>query len=351
MTFFTTAFRRAVTTSAVAATVTFGSLSTAIAQNVSLTGAGATFPQPLYERYFADPDFKSKTNLNVSYQGIGSGGGIRLMTAGVVDFGASDAAMTDAEESKVKQGVVFVPAAGGAIAVVYNAPGVTDLKLSRKVLPAIFDGQITQWNDPQIAADNPGVTLPSIPIKLVVRADSSGTTFNFTNHLSAVDPYFKGRIGTDKAPRWAASPLKGTGNPGVAQLVKRTVGTIGYVETAYVKSGKLTAALVQNKAGNFVPPTLEEANRALANVKLKDDFRVSFKDLGDPADGYPITALTWLMVYKTYTTPGKAAAVKKMVQWVLTDGQKLNKTLDYTEAPANYTTAVLNAVNTEVTGP
>ncbi len=351
MIFFTTAFRRAVTASVVAATVTFGPALTTVAQAESLTGAGATFPQPLYERYFADPGFKSKTNLTVSYQGIGSGGGIKQMTAGVVDFGASDAAMTDSEESKVSRGVVFVPAAGGAIAVVYNAPGVTNLKLSRTVLPAIFDGQITQWNDPKIAVDNPGVNLPSVPIKLAVRADSSGTTFNFTNHLSTVDPYFKGRIGTDKAPRWAASPLKGKGNPGVAQIVKQTPGTIGYVETAYVKSSNLTAALVQNKAGNFVAPTLEEANKALENVKFNDDFRVSFKDLGDPADGYPITALTWLMVYKKYTTPGKAEAVKKMVQWVLTDGQQLNASLQYTRIPEKYTTAVLDAVNSEVTGP
>ncbi len=350
MIFFTTAFRRVVMTSVVAAAVGVGPVFTAIAAAVTLNGAGATFPQPLYERYFAQMKQKFP-DLRVNYQGIGSGGGIKQMTANAVDFGGSDAAMTDDEMSKVSRGVVFIPAAGGAIAVVYNAPGINNLKLSSKVLPAIFDGQITSWNDPKIAADNSGVNLPDLPIKVVVRADSSGTTFNFTNHLSATDPYFKGRIGPNKAPDWPVKPLKGKGNPGVAQLVKQTPGAIGYVESAYAKSSNLSTALVQNKQGNFVAPTLEEANKALENVQFNEDFRVSFDKLGNPAEGYPITAVTWLMVYKKYEQPGKADAVKKMVQWALTDGQAINSSLEYTRIPQNVTQQVIQAVNSEVTGP
>ncbi len=350
MIFFITAFRRVVTTSAVTAAVAFAPVFTVIAGAVTLSGAGATFPQPLYERYFAQ--IKQKyPDLLVNYQGIGSGGGIKQMTANAVDFAASDAAMTDSEMSQVNRGVVFIPAAGGAIAVVYNAPGISNLKLSRAVLPAIFSGQITNWNDPKIAADNSGVNLPSLPIKLVVRSDSSGTTFNFTNHLSATDPYFKGRIGPNKAPYWAGKPLKGKGNPGVAQIVKQSPGTIGYVESAYAKTANLSTALVQNKQGNFVAPTLEEANKALENLQFNDDFRVSFNKLGDPADGYPITAVTWLMVYKKYDQPGKADAVKKMVQWALTDGQAINSSLEYTRIPQSVTQQVIQAVNSEVTGP
>jgi len=349
MVFLKTAFRRVATTSVVTASVALGPIFTAIAA-VTLNGAGATFPQPLYERYFAQ--IKQKfPDLLVNYQGIGSGGGIKQMTANSVDFAASDAAMTDEEMGKVTRGVVFVPTAGGAIAVVYNAPGINNLKLSRAVLPAIFDGQIKNWNDPKIAADNPGVNLPSLPIKLAVRADSSGTTFNFTNHLSATDPYFKGRIGPNKAPSWAGSPLKGKGNPGVAQIVKQSPGSIGYVESAYAKSSNLSTALVQNKQGEFVAPSLEAANQALESVQFNDDFRVSFDKLGDPQTGYPITAVTWLMVYKKYDKPGKADAVKKMVQWALTDGQAINSTLEYTRIPPSVTQQVIQTVNSQVTGP
>ncbi len=344
MAFSATAFRRLVATSAVTAAVAFGPVFTAIAQAVSLTGAGATFPVPLYERYISE--FKKKNpDISVSYQGVGSGAGIRQVIAEVVDFGGSDAAMTDSEMGKVKRGVILVPTAGGAVAVVYNLPGISNLKLSRKVLPRIFSGKITRWNDPQIAADNPGVKLPDTEIKTVVRADGSGTTFIFTNHLASINPYFKGRIGVGTAPNWTINPIKGRGNPGVAQQVKRTVGSIGYVEYAYAKQNNLTTAAVQNKKGEYVTPSVEAANTALKTVKFPQNFRVF---VGDPEDGYPIAGLTWLMVYRQYDTPEKAAAVKKWVEWVLTEGQQLNDDLDYTSIPSSVAQEVISTVKTEV---
>ncbi|MBW4576314.1 MAG: phosphate ABC transporter substrate-binding protein PstS [Aphanothece sp. CMT-3BRIN-NPC111] len=340
---FTPAFRFAVTTSVVTVAITLGPLFTAISQALTLNGAGATFPKPLYDRYIAEFS-KKYPDIKVNYEGIGSGGGIKQLIAGTVDFAGSDAAMTDTEIGQVSRGVEMVPTAGGAVAVVYNLPGVFNLKLSRSALPAIFAGQITRWNDPKIAKDNPGVSLPDRPIKLAVRADGSGTTFIFTNHLSAVDSYFKSKVGVNKAPNWSANPLKGKGNPGVAALVQQTEGSIGYVESAYAKQSKLLTARVENKKGRFVSPSLEEANKALANVQFPANFRV-FE--GDPADGYPITGLTWLLVYKQYDAE-KADAVKKLVQWCLTDGQKLNGSLEYTQIPPAVATRAIAAVNSNV---
>lgn len=347
MAFSVTTLRRAATTSAVAVAFTLGPLLAAIAQAIPLNGAGATFPDPLYQRYAAELA-KRFPDLQMNYQGIGSGGGIKQMIAGTVDFAGSDTAMTDEERDQVGRGVVFVPTAGGPVAVVYNAPGVNGLKLSRPVLAGIFAGQITQWNDPKIGADNPGVNLPALPIRLAVRADSSGTTFIFTNHLSAIDSYFKGRIGANKAPRWSGKPLSAKGNPGVAQIVQRTPGTIGYVEYSFAKTNNLQTALVQDKKGVFVPPTLEGANRALASVQYDPDYRIDFTKLGDPAEGYPITGLTWIMVYKQYD-PAKADAVKRMVAWILNEGQELNDDLDYTRIPPELATRVVDTANRDVT--
>jgi phosphate transport system substrate-binding protein len=346
MKFSTTILNRVVTTSVVAATVAFSPMFAAVAQAETLSGAGATFPAPLYERYAREIK-KKLPNIKINYQSIGSGAGIRQTIAGTVDFGASDAAMTDADIAKVKRGVILVPTAGGALAVVHNIPGVKNLRLSRKTLPAIFSGQITNWSDAQIKADNPGVNLPNTPIKAVVRADGSGTTFIFTNHLSAINAYFKGRVGANTAPKWAglSNVLKGKGNPGVANLVSRTQGSIGYVEDSFAKANKLNVAQVQNKKGEFLAPSLKAANAALSNVRFPDNYRVF---VGDPDQGYPIVGLTWIMVYKNYPNAAKADAVKKFVNWVLTDGQKINDDLNYTSIPAGVVNRVLNTVNSTV---
>lgn len=345
MAFFSTILNRVVATSVITGAVALSPVLTVIAQAETLNGAGATFPAPLYERYAREVK-KKHPDLKVNYQAIGSGGGIRQTINGTVDFGASDAAMKDDEIAKVKNGVILVPTAGGAVSVVYNLPGINKLRLSRKTLPAIFSGKITNWNDAQIKADNPGVNLPNQPIKFAVRADGSGTTFIFTNHLSSIDPYFKGRIGANTAPKWTLpNALRGKGNPGVAALVARTPGAIGYVEYDYATKNKLKSAEVQNKKGEFVAPSLAGANAALSTVKFPDNYRVF---VGDPGQGYPIVGLTWMMVYKKYPTPAKADAVKKWINWVLKDGQQYNDDLNYTKIPGDVVNRVLQTVNSSV---
>lgn len=343
----TTIFQRAFTTSVLTTVVALGSIGAAPtqAQAQTLNGAGATFPAPLYERYAREVR-KKFPDMRINYQAIGSGGGIRQFIAGTVDFGGSDAAMTDAEMGRVSNGVILVPTAGGAVSVVYNLPGVTNLRLSRDTLPGIFSGQITNWNDPKIRADNPGVNLPNQPIRFVVRADGSGTTFIFTNHLSAVSPYFRGRVGTGTAPKWnLPNVLSGRGNPGVAALVARTPGAIGYVEYAYATQNKLNSALIQNRAGQFVAPSLESANAALGAMNFPDNFRVFD---GNPAQGYPIVGLTWMMVYRNYPNAAKADAVRKWINWVLTDGQQLNASENYTSIPPAVANRALQLVNSTV---
>jgi phosphate transport system substrate-binding protein len=311
---------------------------------VTLSGAGATFPQPLYERY-AQEIRTAHPGIKVNYQGIGSGGGVKQTIAGTVDFGASDAAMTDEEIGKVPGGVLMIPTAGGAVSVVYNLAGVENLKLSNPVLTGIFSGKITSWNDPQIAKDNPGAKLPTGSIKAAVRADGSGTSFIFSNHLSAIDPEFKAKVGASKEPKWPANFLKGKGNPGVASLVKQTPGSIGYVEYEFALKNKLTAASVQNASGAYVAPSPKTASEALADVKFPDNFRVF--DVNS-AQGYPIVGLTWLLIPKTPKDPAKSQAIKTMVKWILTDGQKFNGELNYTSIPPNVATKAIAAVETGV---
>ena len=345
MAFLSTILNRVVATSVMTGAVVLSPVLSAIAQAETLNGAGATFPAPLYEEY-ARQVRKKFPDLKVNYQGIGSGGGIKQTIAGTVDFGGSDAAMKDEDIAKVKNGVILVPTAGGAVSVVYNLPGINKLRLSRSTLPDIFSGKITNWNDEKIKADNPRANLPNLPIKFVVRADSSGTTFIFTNHLSAINGYFKGRIGANTAPKWTLpNALKGKGNPGVAALVKNTPGSIGYVEYDYATKNKLNSAEVQNKKGEFVAPSLASANSALSTVTFPNNYRVF---VGDPGQGYPIVGLTWMMVYQKYSNPTKAEAVKKWINWVLKDGQQYNDDLNYTKIPGDVVNRVLQTVNTTV---
>lgn len=326
-----TVARRAFTASVVTFAVSVTPLFAAIAQAVTLNGAGATFPQPLYERYIRE--FKSKnSDITVNYQGIGSGGGVKQFQAGSVDFGASDSAMTDEQMDKIdrNRGAILVPTAGGAVVVAYNAPGVSKgLKLTQAAVGEIFGGKITQWNDPAIAKHNPGVNLPAQPIKLVVRADSSGTTFVFTNAISAASPFFRGKIGVSNAPKWAANPLTGKGNAGVASTIQQTPGTMGYVELATAKSNNLAYASIQNKKGEFVEPSFESTKEALSGIKFPANFRV-FE--GNPASGYPIVGMTWMLIYEKYEAE-KLPAVKQWINWVLSEGQKINPQLEYATVP------------------
>jgi phosphate transport system substrate-binding protein len=326
-------FRNTVAASALTVAFSVSPLLVAMAQAATLNGAGATFPQLLYEKYIAE--YQKTGSDKVNYQAIGSGGGIRQVIAGVVDFGGSDAAMTDDQmnEGKAKErGILLIPTAGGAVVPVYNVAGVSGLKLSRNVLPDIFAGKITKWNDKRIQDENSGAKLPDAAIKTVVRADGSGTTFIFTNHLSTISPYFKGRVGVGTAPKWTTDPLKGRGNSGVASLVAQTGNSIGYVEYSFAEKSKLAIAQVQNKQGQYIAPSAKTASEALESITFPSNFRV-FE--GDPGKGYPITGVTWMMVYKKYDGD-KGAAVKKWVNWVLTDGQRYNSTpgLDFAEIPS-----------------
>jgi phosphate transport system substrate-binding protein len=311
---------------------------------VTLKGAGATFPAPLYQKYFSA--FKQKTGIAVTYDAIGSGGGIDRFIADTVDFAGSDAPPTESQIEGMPKGMVRVPTAGGAVAVVYNLPGVSNLKLSRTALADIFLGKITRWNDPKIAQNNPGVNLPDLPIKPVVRQDASGTTFIFTRHLSAINPIFKNQVNVSTAPNWPGNPLKGAQNQGVAGTVKQTRGAIGYIQDTYARQQNLPTARVENLAGEFVAPSLEEANRALSQVRFYQDFKAA--NLHDPDAGYPIIGITWLLVKQQYENSEKAGAIKNLVGWVLSDGQTLNQQLEYTRIPASVASQVVATVQNQV---
>ncbi len=310
---------------------------------VKLYGAGATFPSFLYLRWF-DEYKRQHPNVRISYQPIGSAAGIQQFVAGTVDFGASEITLTPAEVAQVKRGVVFLPTAAGTIAVVYNLPGVkTGLKLSRQVLPAIFLGQITRWNDPKITALNPGVTLPDLPITVVHRSDGSGTTAAFTAYLSAISPAWQEKVGTGLNVQWPA----GVGikdNAGIAAQIQQGAGTLGYVEYAFAKQLQLPTAALENKAGQYVEPTLEAGAKALAAIRLSEDLQGRVAD-PDGTDAYPIVTYSWLLAYKQYDDPAKAKALREVVQWGVTEGQKFGPDLGYVPLPAEIVQKVATAVN------
>lgn len=307
------------------------------AQSVDLTGAGATFPYPIYSKWFSD--YAAKAGVRINYQSIGSGGGIRQLSEQTVDFGASDAPMSDAELAKAKGGkVLHFPTVLGAVVVTYNLPEVTKaLKLSGVVLGDIFLGKITKWNDPRIAALNAGVKLPAKNILVVHRSDGSGTTFIFTDYLSAVAPAWKSGPGTGKEVRWPVG-LGGKGNEGVAGQVRQIVGSIGYVELAYARQNKLAYAEVQNASGAFIAPTIEaitEAAAGAAKALGKDtDYRVSIVN-APGKKAYPISSFTWLLVYERMSDATKAKKLAAFLKYALNDGQKSAASLDYAPLPSN----------------
>jgi phosphate ABC transporter, phosphate-binding protein len=315
-------------------TLAIGAVSAIFANSAAaqqLSGAGASFPAPLYQRWAVEYN-KLHPNVQTNYQSVGSGAGVKQFTQGTVDFAASDAAMSDEEIEKVKQGVVMIPATAGSIVVAYNLPEVKDLKLSRDAYAGIFLGKITKWNDPAIAKDNPDVKLPDLPINVAFRSDGSGTTFVFTKHLSAISPDFADEVGTDKSVTWPAG-AGGKGNEGVTALVKQTPGTIGYVEYGYAVNNGLSMASLQNKAGKFVKPTAESGAATLGHVEFPENLRIWPEDpAGD--DDYPIATFTWLLLYKKYSDAAKLKALKEFITYGLTDGQKFSSELGYIPLPA-----------------
>ncbi len=295
-----------------------------------LSGAGATFPAPLYQRWAVEYN-KQVPTIKVNYQSVGSGAGVKNFLQGVVDFGASDAAMTDAEMAKVPRGALLVPATAGSVVLAYNLEGVTNLKLTRAALAGIFLGTVQKWNDPAIVSANPGVPLPDRPINVAYRSDGSGTTFVFTQHLAAISPEFDERVGFDKSVTFPVG-VGGKGNEGVTALIKQTPGTIGYIEAGYAEQNKLSVALVENKSGNFVAPTPESGAAALASVEMPDNLRVWPVDTEAP-DAYPITSFTWLLLYQKYDDAARLKALKDFITYALTEGQSYATELGYIPLP------------------
>jgi phosphate transport system substrate-binding protein len=319
--------------------------------DVKLNGSGASFPFPIYAKWFKD--FSAKNNgIRVDYQSKGSGAGIQDFINKVVDFAGSDAAMKDEEIAKSPSGAVLLPVTAGEIVLTYNLPGVAELKLPRAVYPEIFSGKTTRWNDPKIAAANPGVKLPDQDITVVVRSDSSGTTFVFTGHLATINEAFKAEIGQGTAPQWPKSTkfVKAPKNDGVTATVKQTPGSIGYVEYGFAKLTKAPVAVLENKAGKFVSPGPESGSAALAaaefpagNLPGSDvaDLRAwVFDPAGDKA--YPIATFTWL-IFPTKQDPAKAKAARHLVEFVITEGQKSADELGYIPLPDNVVDKVRTA--------
>ena len=295
-----------------------------------LSGAGATFPAPLYQRWAVEYN-KQVPGIKVNYQSVGSGAGVKNFLQGVVDFGASDAAMTDEEMAKAPRGAVLVPATAGSVVLAYNLEGVPDLKLTREAMAGIFLGTIKKWNDPAIVAANPDVPLPAQAINVAYRSDGSGTTFVFTQHLAAISPEFDEQVGFDKSVTFPVG-VGGKGNEGVTALVKQTPGTIGYVEFGYAEQNKLSVASLQNKAGNFVAPTPESGAAALASVELPENLRIWPVD-PDAPEAYPITTFSWLLLSRKYDDAAKLKALKDFVTYGLTEGQSYAIALGYIPLP------------------
>jgi len=303
--------------------------------SVALTGAGATFPYPIYSKWFAD--YAAKTGVKINYQSIGSGGGIRQLSEQTVDFGASDSPMSDAEMAKARGGpILHFPTVLGAVALIYNLPELKQpLKLDGATLADIYLGTIKKWNDGRIAALNPGAALPDADILVVHRSDGSGTSFIFTDYLSAVSPAWKGGPGKGKEVQWPTG-LGAKGNEGVAGQVRQSVGAIGYAELAYAKQNKIATALLKNASGEMVAPSIESATAAAAAaaaaLPVNTDYRVSIVN-AKGAGAYPIASFTWILVYQNQADATKGKKLVDFLTWALTDGQAQAATLDYAPIP------------------
>ena len=303
--------------------------------SVDLTGAGATFPYPIYSKWFSD--YAKQTGIKINYQSIGSGGGIRQVSEQTVDFGASDGPMSDEEMAKAKGGpILHVPTVLGADVITYNLPGVTAaLKFTPDLIASIFMGRVTKWNDSRITSLNPGVSLPNQDILVVHRSDGSGTTYIFTDYLDKVSPAWHASVGKGKEVKWPVG-LGGKGNEGVAGQIKQTPGAIGYVELAYAKQNNLPVAAVRNKAGQYVAASVPAVTAAAAGVAeslpANTDYRISIVNARG-ADSYPISSFTWILVYQHQTDAVKGKKLVDFLNWALTEGEKVAPTLDYAPLP------------------
>jgi phosphate transport system substrate-binding protein len=311
------------------AAMMFGLAAKASAQML-INGAGATFPYPIYSKWF-DEYVKVDDSVRFNYQSIGSGGGQKQILAQTVDFGASDGPMSDENLAKASTKLLHIPTVAGAVVVTYNLPGDIKLKLDGPTIVDIFRGKITKWNDARIAGQNPGVKLPDIDVVVVHRSDGSGTTYIFTDYLSAISHPWQEEAGKGTAVNWPVG-LGGKGNEGVAGQVKQTPGAIGYVELIYALQNKLSFADIKNAEGKYISPSLDSITAAMAAAKVPDDFRFSMANASG-ADAYPIAGTTWLLVYQTQKDPAKGKKIVEFLNWALTKGEEMAPSLDYAPLP------------------
>jgi phosphate transport system substrate-binding protein len=315
-----------------AALVVLGNSGLCLAADKEILGAGATFPYPLYSKMF--DVYGEQHGVKVNYQAIGSGGGIKQLVEKTVAFGGTDAYMTDEEIKAAGAPIVHVPTCLGAVVLTYNIPGSPEVKMTPQVLADIFLGKITQWNDPQIAAINPDTKLPDMAMVVVHRSDGSGTTFIFSDYLGKVSAEWKEKVGVGKSLNWPVG-LGAKGNPGVAGLVKQLPGSLGYVELIYSLQNRMSVAVVSNRAGNFVLPTIQSVSAAAATA-IPADTRVSITDTA-AKDGYPISGFTWLIIYQEQNYGGRsreeAAQLVNMISWMIHDGQQFTEPLQYSPLP------------------
>jgi phosphate transport system substrate-binding protein len=307
--------------------------------DIFLTGVGATFPQPLYELWIER--YQSINKVKISYLGVGSGQGIKELFNQTVDFGATDAFLTDEELSQAPGEILHLPTCIGAVAIIYNLPGYYALKLSQESLSRVFSGKTTRWTDELITDQNSGASIPNLGITLVHRSDSSGTTYILTEYLSKVDPAWKDSIGQGKQVRWPAG-IGVEKNQGVAETVAKIPGSIGYVELTYAKNHALPMALIRNKSGNYIMPSIESASKA-AKIEISPDTRIMITDTDEP-EGYPISAFTWLIFYQNQEygqrSLERVRALSEFFWWIIHEGQAFNASIHYSPLPD---TVVLHA--------
>jgi phosphate transport system substrate-binding protein len=321
-------------------TIALGLSANASAQ-MMINGAGATFPYPIYSKWF-DEYAKVDPSVRFNYQSIGSGGGQKQILAQTVDFGASDGPMTDDNLSKAPGKILHLPTVAGAVVMTYNLPGNPALKLDGETIADIFLGKIKKWNDPKIAASNPGAKLPDNEIVVVHRSDGSGTTFIFTDYLSKVSAEWKQKAGNNTSVNWPTG-IGGKGNEGVSGQVKQTPGAIGYVELIYATQNKMPYADIKNAAGQFVKPTIESVTAALATANIPDDFRFSMTN-APGANAYPIAGATWLLVYEQQKDPAKGKKLIEFLKWAMGKGEEMAKDLNYAPLPDEVQQRVLKRI-------
>jgi phosphate transport system substrate-binding protein len=317
-------------------------LTMSAAQAQKLTGAGATFPYPIYSKWFSEYS-SAHSGVEINYQSIGSGGGIRQVTSGLVDFGASDMPMTDDMLSQSKIKLIHIPTVLGAVVPVFNVPGANDIRFSGEVLADIYLGKITNWNDPHIASDNPGIHLPDQKIIVVHRADASGTSFIFTDYLSKVNKDWSGGPGKGTSPGWPVG-VGGKGNEGVAGLVRQLPGAIGYVELIYALQNHMSFGAIKNAAGNWVKGSISGVTASAAGVKnMPADYRISITN-APGADAYPISSFTYLLIPAHPTDAAKEKVLKDMLSWIVKSGESEAPALSYAPLPSNVAEKVIKTI-------